>query len=208
MVMNHVSEKIAELKQLPELAIILERLEREMQEEAQKRTEFYNLVHENVKAEFINGDIVYHSPVMRRHWKVSMNVSRELSYHAKKYNLGEVGVEKVMISLTRNDYEPDIVFFSNEKARLFTKEKMHFPAPDLVIEILSDSTEKNDRNIKFRDYASHGVKEYWIIDADKAILEQYINADNEFQLVHIFKDGILKTETVKGFELDVKSIFE
>jgi Uma2 family endonuclease len=113
-----------------------------------------------------------------------------------------------MISLTRNDYEPDIVFFPKEKSKLFTPQQMHFPAPDLVVEILSDSTEKNDRNIKFRDYASHGVKEYWIIDADKASLEQYINTDNEFQLVHIFTEGILKAETVKGFELDVRSIFE
>ncbi|MFM9838070.1 MAG: Uma2 family endonuclease [Cyclobacteriaceae bacterium] len=206
--MNAVSEKIAELRQLPELAIILDRLEKEMREEAQKRNEFYELIHENVKAEFINGAIVYHSPVMRRHWKVSMNVSRELSSYAKKHDLGEEGVEKVMISLTRNDYEPDIVFFSKEKSRLFTPQQMHFPAPDLVVEILSDSTEKNDRNIKFRDYASHGVKEYWIIDADKASLEQYINTDNEFQLSHIFIEGILKAETAKGFELDVRSIFE
>ncbi len=137
-----------------------------------------------------------------------MNVSRELSIHTKKYDLGEVGVEKVMISLTRNDYEPDIVFFSKEKSKLLTKEQMHFPAPDLVVEILSDSTAKNDRDIKFRDYATHGVKEYWIIDADKSTLEQYINTDNEFQLVHLFTEGVLKTETVKGFELDVRAVFE
>lgn len=206
--MNHVSEKIAELKQLPELAIILERLEKEMIQEAERRNEFYELVHENVKAEFINGTIIYHSPVMRRHWKVSMKVSKFLATHVDDNDLGEVGVEKVMISLTRNDYEPDIVFFAKEKASLFTKQQMHFPAPDLVVEILSDSTEKNDRNIKFRDYASHGVKEYWIIDPDKNSLEQYLNTDNEFQLAHTFTEGTLKTETVKGFALDVRSIFE
>jgi Uma2 family endonuclease len=206
--MNHVSEKIAELKQLPELAIILERLEKEMIQEAERRNEFYELVHENVKAEFINGTIIYHSPVMRRHWKVSMKVSKFLATHVDDNDLGEVGVEKVMISLTRNDYEPDIVFFAKEKASLFTKQQMHFPAPDLAVEILSDSTEKNDRNIKFRDYASHGVKEYWIIDPNKNSLEQYLNTDNEFQLANTFTDGTLKTETVKGFRLDVRTIFE
>jgi Uma2 family endonuclease len=206
--MSHVSERIAELKQLPDLAIILNGLEKEMKEESQLRNEFYELIHENVKAEFINGVIIYHSPVMRRHWKVSMKVSKLLATHVDNSDLGEVGVEKVMVSLTRNDYEPDIVFFSKEKSRLFTKEQMHFPAPDLAVEILSDSTKKNDREIKFLDYASHGVKEYWIIDADKNTLEQYINTDNEFQLVHIFTQGILKTDTVKGFTLDVGSIFE
>ncbi|MFN0049332.1 MAG: Uma2 family endonuclease [Cytophagales bacterium] len=206
--MNHIAEKIAELKQIPELAIILKRLEKEMREEAAKRIEYYELIHENVKAEFINGEIIYHSPVMRRHWKVSMNVSGDLNSHVKKLKLGEVGVEKVMISLTRNDYEPDIVFFSKEKSEQFTQKQMHFPAPDLVVEILSDSTEKYDRNIKFRDYASHGVREYWIIDTDKNTLEQYINIDHEFQLLHIFSDGILKTDVIKDFAMDIKTIFE
>ncbi len=179
-----------------------------MRKEAAKRIEYYELIHENVKAEFINGEIIYRSPVMRRHWKVSMKVSGRLNNHSETNDLGEVGVEKVMISLTRNDYEPDIVFLLKEKSSQFTLKQMHFPAPDLVAEILSDSTEKYDRNIKFRDYASHGVKEYSIIDANKNLVEQYINIDSEFQLLHIYSDGILKTDTVKGFSMDIKTIFE
>lgn len=205
--MNHIAEKIAELKQLPELSLILERLEKEMKEENEKRTAFYELIHENMKAEFINGNIVYHSPVMRRHWRVSMKLSKLLSTFVDDNKLGEVGVEKVMISLTRNDYEPDIVFFSKEKSDLFTPKQMHFPAPDLAVEILSDSTEKNDRNIKFNDYASHGVKEYWIVDADKNTLEQYVNNDGEFVLVQNHTEGVLTTETIKNFTLDVAAAF-
>ena len=37
-------------------------------------------------------------------------------------------------------------------------------APDLVVEILSASTEKWDRTAKRRLYAAHGVREYWIVD--------------------------------------------
>jgi Uma2 family endonuclease len=158
--MNHVEEILVELKDIPDIALVLKRLEKEMQEESQERNKYYALIHENLKAEFINRQVVYHSPVMRRHWKVSYNVSSALNVHIRKFDLGEVGIEKVMISLSRNDYETDIVFFSKEKSSKFTKEQMHVPATDLVVEILSDSTEKNDRNIKFIDYASHGVKEY------------------------------------------------
>ena len=84
---------------------------------------------------------------------------------------------------------------------------MHFPASDLVVEILSDSTEKNDRHVKFNDYASHGVKEYWIVDADKNNLEQYINNDGEFALVQTHTEGVLTTETLKNFTLDVAAAF-
>ena len=41
---------------------------------------------------------------------------------------------------------------------------MLFPAPDFAVEVLSPSTQKNNRGIKFDDYALHNVSEYWIID--------------------------------------------
>lgn len=39
-------------------------------------------------------------------------------------------------------------------------------APDLVIEVLSPSTAKLDRIVKFRKYLKAGVREYWLVDPD------------------------------------------
>jgi Uma2 family endonuclease len=58
--------------------------------------------------------------------------------------------------------------------------QMRFPAPDFIAEILSPSTEENDRNIKSTDYAAHGVSEYWIIDPAYRIVEQYLLEKNRF----------------------------
>lgn len=43
-------------------------------------------------------------------------------------------IEKATIGLTRNDYEPDICFFTAEKAAQFTEDQMIFPTPDFVVE--------------------------------------------------------------------------
>ena len=54
-------------------------------------------------------------------------------------------------------------FFKNEKAKKFTTAQIIFPSPDLIIEVISKSTEKNDRGTKFEDYEAHAIEEYWII---------------------------------------------
>ncbi|MCC6446410.1 MAG: Uma2 family endonuclease [Armatimonadetes bacterium] len=40
-----------------------------------------------------------------------------------------------------------------------------------MVEILSSGTEAQDRDIKYRDYAAHGVREYWILDPQQETLE-------------------------------------
>ena len=114
----------------------------------------------NMKAEFINGEVIMHSPVEREHWQVSMKLSSSLHIHASEKKLGGIGVEKLMVHLTHNDYEPDICFFSKEKTDNFRPGQLLFPAPDFIVEILSPTTETIDRTLKMTDYASHGVMEY------------------------------------------------
>ena len=78
-----------------------------------------------------------------------------------------------MITLQRNDYEPDICFFDKQKAKYFKEGQRLFPAPDFVVEILSKGTKKNDRTVKFQDYEANGVIEYLIIDPIKKVVELY-----------------------------------
>ena len=123
-------------------------------------------------------------------------------------HLGYVGYEKLLISLTRNDYEPDICFFRHDVSQTFSPQQMRFPAPDFIVEILSETTVRTDREIKFDDYAAHGVKEYWIIDPDAEVVEQYLLRDEEYLLIKKTDSGILKSEAIAGFAIPVRAIFD
>jgi Uma2 family endonuclease len=204
--MNTILEPI--LKAVNPKALIDE-LNQIWEAEQQKRHAFWADIDENVKAEFIEGEIIYHSPVYRRHWKVSTNLLGALIPYTKKNDLGEIGAEKVMVRCTRNDYEPDICFWTKEVSETFTSKQSAFPPPVFIVEILSDSTEKRDRGIKFIDYAKHGVTEYWIIDTDTKTIEQYIlNTDKmEYDLNLKVREGKLKSVAIKDFEIDVQSVF-
>lgn len=205
--MRDSSLLLEELRGHPDVVILIDQMNKTLAEEGEKRREYRELVHENVKAEFINGEIIFHSPVKRKHWRVSMNLCIKLGAFVNENGLGEVGSEKVMISLTRNDYEPDIVFFSKEKAEAFEDDQMIFPAPDFIVEILSESTEKYDRNEKFIDYAAHGVSEYWIIDPEAKTLEQYVNLDSKFSLSVKLQKGSVESKVISGFAIGLKEIF-
>lgn len=205
--MKTVQEIVNDLKASPHLKLVVDQLEQEIAEEQQKRDVYYALVHEDVKAEFINGEIIYQSPVRKKHWFISSELSSRLIQYVRENQLGLVAVEKAMISLSRNDYEPDICFFRKEVADQFNDEQLHFPAPDFVVEITSASTEKTDRNEKFTDYAAHGVHEYWIIDTQQDSVEKYINQEGKFVLLEKLKHGTLASETIAGFTFDFSALF-
>lgn len=204
--MNDILEPI--LKSTNPKALIDE-LNQIWEAEQQKRHAFWADIDENVKAEFIEGEIIYHSPVYRRHWKVSTNLLGALIPYTQKHNLGEIGAEKVIIRCTRNDYEPDICFWKKEISDTFTPRQSAFPPPDFIVEILSDNTESRDRGIKFIDYAKHGVTEYWIIDTNTKTIEQYILNTNKmkYELNLKVRDGKLKSIAIQDFEIEVQSIF-
>ena len=59
-------------------------------------------------------------------------------------------------------------------------------APDLVVEILSPSTMRNDRTRKKEVYAKCGVREYWIISPGDKAVEQYLLRDGDLVLNSIY----------------------
>ena len=61
-------------------------------------------------------------------------------------------------------------------------------APDLVAEILSRTTSKNDRGVKMKAYERFGVKEYRIVDPANRSIEVYLNTKDGFILDNIYAE--------------------
>lgn len=199
---------IDQIMQMPNAAILSERLHTALEEEQEKRKHFYEIIEEGKKMEFINGEIFFQSPAKLRHLSSTGLLSRLLSAFADRHNLGFVGTEKMLISLTRNDYEPDICFFGKDKSKDFTPTQMQFPAPDFVVEVLSPSTEQHERETKFQDYAAHGIREYWIVDAETEMVEQYILKGEEYDLFLKAKDGSIESVVLPNFKILIRAVFD
>ncbi|OFY72179.1 MAG: hypothetical protein A3G23_01240 [Bacteroidetes bacterium RIFCSPLOWO2_12_FULL_37_12] len=70
-----------------------------------------------------------------------------------------------------NVVQPDISIICDPKK---IDERGGIGAPELVIEILSESSTRKDIGIKMLLYQNSGVKEYWVVDPDEETITVYL----------------------------------
>lgn len=191
---------------------LVEQARKILLDEADRRNHFREWLTEDTRAEFINGEVIIHSPPKRMHKLVYDNLYDLIRHFVRKHKLGETAKESSLIALTRNDYLPDICYWKKEKSALFDGETTIYPTPDLVIEILSKSTASNDKKTKFEDYALHGIPEYWIIDPKRQTVDQFgLLTSKDKSYVPMGKLGLADEITsivLPDFSIPVKAIFD
>lgn len=205
--MSNIESLIESLRHSPLLPEAVELLSQQLANEALRRQKFYQEMTPEQKTEFIGGEVVLHSPARNQHLDVTKYILKLLDTFVSLHDLGTVKAEKCLCVFPRNDYEPDVVFFGGEKAAELSPDTLRFPVPDLVVEVLSESTAARDRGVKFEDYAANAVQEYWIVDADRSHVEQYLLHDREYNLELKSSTGIIRSQAIVGLEVAVKALF-
>ena len=79
-------------------------------------------------------------------------------------------------------------------------------APDLVIEILSPSTSRMDRFIKFDLYQRAGVREYWIVDPDTKTVQVHTLEEGHYYAPQVFTETV-KAGVLEDCVIDLKDVF-
>lgn len=101
--------------------------------------------------------------------------------------------------------EPDLVVVC-DKSKI--REKRIVGVPDLIVEILSPSTAKKDKIIKYNRYQRAGVKEYWIVDPSNEAVDVYVLEQTEFKHAGTyFKEDLIPVRLFAGFEIALSNVF-
>ena len=178
-------------------------------------TEYYTYMDflewdESFRAELLDGEIVMMAPPASKHQRVS----GELFFQIRGYLEGKpckVFAAPFAVRLfpqkdNSDDtvFEPDIVVVCDPDK---LDERGCNGAPDLVIEIISPSTAKYDRVVKFRKYQSAGVKEYWIVDPEIKSVESCV-LENTRYVMNVYEETEKAPVSVlKGCEVDLQKVF-
>ena len=130
--------------------------------------------------EIIEGD--YHmSPAPRtRHQDISGNLFSLLKVYFKGTKKGRVFAAPTDVILSDiNIVQPDLLVILAARTSIITEKNIQ-GAPDLVIEILSETTRKTDEVVKKKLYERYGVLEYWIVDPELALVKIYRLTDGRY----------------------------
>ena len=179
--------------------------------EWQFRRRFRDALEPGIKAEFIGGRVVVHSPAKLEHNGATWNLANLIGNLARVRGLGLVQCEKALVELQREDVDPDVCFWFTAKSELFERGQMVFPPPDLVAEVLSPSTEVRDRTEKFHAYERSGVGEYWMLDPRAWQVEPFALREGRYAALPVVDgrgDAEIASVTLPEFRVPAKALFD
>jgi Uma2 family endonuclease len=158
--------------------------------------------------ELIEGDLIMTPAPVMRHQRISGDLYSEVRIFVKENDLGNIFYAPCDVHLdNENVVQPDILFISKERMDIIGEKNIQ-GAPDLVIEIISESTAYRDLVQKKKLYARFGVKEYWIVIPEESLADVYTLKDNAFILHKSYgKDDTLKSPLLQKLKIELKKIF-
>ncbi len=166
--------------------------------------EYIKLEDDGFKYDMIKGVLHLAPSPFSPHSYIQTILSVELAEFVLKKKLGIVFQElDVHLPDGGDVLRPDITVVLKENKQII--KNWIFGTPDLVCEVLSESTKERDLKDKAERYLKNGVKEYWIIEPIEKWMEVWINKKDFWEKK---KAEVLSSEILKGFSIDTKNFFK
>ncbi|MCI8807099.1 MAG: Uma2 family endonuclease [Oscillospiraceae bacterium] len=170
---------------------------------------------EDERIEIIDGEpVMMAPPPSSEHQEISMELSAQLHAYLRGKRC-KVYAAPFAVRLFEKDgdrpddvdtmVEPDIsvVCDPNKIDRHGCK-----GAPDMVVEILSPSTQRHDRFTKFSLYQRAGVKEYWIVDPESKAAQSFVLEDGRYSVKEYGTTGDkMRVSVLEDCVIDLSEVF-
>lgn len=155
--------------------------------------------------ELVDGEVVIVMPPVLKHQAIVAEIFYWIMTIAKKRG-GRAFTAPTEVYLDEhNIYEPDVLYLKPD-TKCLAEEKRLVGSPDLVVEVLSPSTAKHDRQQKYRAYERHGVGEYWIVDPLHDLIEVWVHENGHFKRVGAYGVDDTFESRILGETVSVKEI--
>lgn len=161
------------------------------------REEYLDLTDDGFKYDVVHGEMRLAPSPSFQHGNIFVRIAAILGQYLEVHKTGSaVGEIDVFLPDGGDVVRPDLSFLLNEN---LNKVKTHIHgAPDLVCEILSESTRERDLGEKADRYLKCGVKEYWIIDPERKSIQLWLNGTEKWEKK---ESETLDSQTLPGLRI-------
>jgi Uma2 family endonuclease len=157
--------------------------------------------------ELIDGTLVEKAMGMKES-RVASWLNRLIGRYLDSHEIGELSGEQGGIQTRKKRIRyPDLSFFRYDSlpGGKWPKEPIPLLAPDLVVEVLSESNTLKEMELKRRDYFPAGVRIVWEIDCDERTVEVFTSPDDSTTLG--IDDTLDGGDVLPGFQLPLRDLF-
>jgi Uma2 family endonuclease len=145
--------------------------------------DYRDLPNDRNRYEILDGELSVTPAPSTKHQRISGRLYLILAHHVLANQLGDIYAAPTDLILAPTTVvQPDLLFIGTDRRGIVTERAIE-GSPTLVIEILSVTTRRMDRQTKAQLYAKHEVPHYWLIDPDQQTLEAYELAGDQYNLV-------------------------
>ena len=162
------------------------------------------------RSEYRDGEIIPMTGGTPNHNSIALNLSSALK-HGLKGQPYRVFINDVRLSIPANNTYtyPDVMVVPTPLVYAEGRRDTITNA-EVIVEVLSPSTENRDRSKKFECYRSaNGFREYLLVDYDRYYIEQFTKTEDGKWLlsVHSGEDAVLSLSSVE-FQISLADIYE
>lgn len=159
--------------------------------------------------EYIDGEVYLLASPSYDHQSIIMELANVLYNYFKSKKCRPLTAPfdvTLTIDDNKNVVQPDIIVICdteniNEKSR-------YTGIPTLVLEVLSESTQKKDMLKKLNLYLQSGIKEYWIVSPLRKEVYLYCFSEQDIKEYRVYKDAeTVQSAIFEGLTVSLEQLF-
>lgn len=170
---------------------------------------------EHERAEIIGGEIYLMGTPSSRHQEISFEIGRQLGNYleGKRCRVYPAPYGVRLFEQDGDDPEDVDTVVEPDISVICDRDKIDKTgckgAPDMVVEILSPSTQRHDRLVKLGLYQRAGVREYWIVSPEEQTVQvMLLDSGGVLQLHEVYDRGsIAKVNVLEGCFIELSKVF-
>lgn len=164
--------------------------------------------HRGVRYQLIEGELVKMAGPNDPHQVFIGDFYIEATIQVRALGIGETRISPYDAAIDEhNTFQPDMLFVSNDRRHIFDGHGVT-GAPDLVVEVLSESTRQRDLNVKLPVYARNGVREMLAVDLNAESVAKYVGDGQSMTLERVYNaEDVLTSEAMPGVAIELGPIF-